>query len=156
MQYVTGDSRFVDPATMAQSIDEFNERLIEEGHSQGYNDYEQCERDYINDVQSGDYNSDYKRIQIDNAIKRINAQIAHMKPSADGRVMAPGEESQGMAMDTAPSGSESYRDYYIKEMAKRVRHADNGYEEDCPEPPREQERSMRRRHRTSVKRQNTG
>jgi hypothetical protein len=148
MQYVTGDSHYIEPAAMAQSIEDFNERLMEEGYTQNYDDYEQYERDYINDVQSGDYNSDYKRIQIDNAIKRINAQIAHMKPSADGRVLAPGEEAQGMSMDTAPSGSESYRDYYIREMAKRV------HKDADPEPPREQERSMRRRHRTSVKRQN--
>ncbi len=148
MQYVTGDSHYIEPEAMAQSIEDFNERLMEEGYTQSHGDYEQCERDYINDVQSGDYNSDYKRIQIDNAIKRINAQIAHMKPSVDGRVLAPGEEAQGMSMDTAPSGSESYRDYYIREMAKRV------HKDADPEPPREQERSMRRRHRTSVKRQN--
>ena len=148
MQYVTGDSHYIEPEAMAQSIEDFNERLMEEGYTQSHGDYEQCERDYINDVQSGDYNSVYKRIQIDNAIKRINAQIAHMKPSVDGRVLAPGEEAQGMSMDTAPSGSESYRDYYIREMAKRV------HKDADPEPPREQERSMRRRHRTSVKRQN--
>lgn len=148
MQYVTGDSHYIEPAAMAQSIEDFNERLMEEGYTRNHDDYEQCERDYINDVQSGDYNSDYKRIQIDNAIKRINAQIAHMKPSVDGRVLAPGEESQGMSMDTAPSGSESYRDYYIREMAKRV------HKDADPEPPREQERSMRRRHRTSARRQN--
>ena len=148
MQYVTGDSHYIEPEAMAQSIEDFNERLMEEGYTQSHGDYEQCERDYINDVQSGDYNSDYKRIQIDNAIKRINAQIAHMKPSVDGRVLAPCEEAQGMSMDTAPSGSESYRDYYIREMAKRV------HKDADPEPPREQERSMRRRHRTSVKRQN--
>ena len=148
MQYVTGDSHYIESSSVAQNIDEFNERLMDEGHSSRYDDYEQCERDYVNDVQSGDYSSDYKRIQIDNAIKRINAQIAHMKPSVDGRVLAPGEEAQGMSMDTAPSGSDSYRDYYIKEMAKRV------HKEEDFEPPREQERSMRRRHRTSVKRQN--
>ena len=148
MQYVTGDSHYIESSTVAQNIEEFNERLMDEGYSSNCNDYEQRERDYVNDVQSGDYNSDYKRIQIDNAIKRINAQIAHMKPSVDGRVLAPGEEAQGMSMDTAPSGSESYRDYYIKEMAKRV------HKDADPEPPREQERSMRRRHRTGVKRQN--
>lgn len=148
MQYVTGDSHYIESSTVAQTIEEFNERLMDEGYSSNCNDYEQRERDYVNDVQSGDYNSDYKRIQIDNAIKRINAQIAHMKPSVDGRVLAPGEEAQGMSLDTAPSGSDSYRDYYIKEMAKRV------HKEEDFEPQREQERSMRRRHRTGVKRQN--
>ena len=148
MQYVTGDSHYIESSTVAQNIEEFNERLMDEGYSSNCRDYEQRERDYVNDVQSGDYNSDYKRIQIDNAIKRINAQIAHMKPSVDGRVLAPGEEAQGMCLDTAPSGSDSYRDYYIKEMAKRV------HKEADFEPPREQESSMRRRHRTGVKHQN--
>ena len=145
-----GDSHYIETSQVAQSIEAFNAQLREEGHDSRTSQYEQRENSYVGDIQSGDYTSDYKRIQIDNAIKRINAQIAHMKPSVDGRVLAPGEEAQGMSMDTAPSGSDSYRDYYIKEMAKRV------HKEEDFEPPREQERSMRRRHRTSVKRQNIG
>lgn len=148
MQYVTGDSHYIESSTIAQNIDEFNERLMEEGYNQTACDYEQREMSYVNDVQSGDYNSDYKRIQIDNAIKRINAQIAHMKPSTDGRVMAPGEEARGMTMDTAPSGSDSYREFYMKEMSKRV------YKEEQPELPVKQEYPKQRRRRTHVKRQN--
>jgi hypothetical protein len=144
MLYVTGDSHYVESSMVAQNIDEFNERLMEEGYDQTATGYEQRERNYVKDVQSGDYNSDYKRIQIDNAIKRINAQIAHMKPSSDGRVLAPGEEAQGMSMDTAPSGSDSYREFYMKEMSKRVN------KDPMPEPPVENVCHKRRRHRSAT------
>lgn len=141
MQYLTGVSHYVEPAAMAQTIDAFNEQVRESGYDGHEDDYSQRESSYIEDVQSGDYTSDYKRIQIANAIERINAKIAHMKPSADGRVLAPGEDAQGMAMDTAPSGSEEYREYYIKEMVKRV--AKEPAEE---EPiPQVHPRTMRRR-----------
>ncbi len=142
MQYLTGDSHYVDPAVMAQTIDAFNEQIRESGYD-GYEDnYAQREASYVEDVQSGDYTSDYKRIQIANAIERINAKIAHMKPSVDGRVLAPGEDAQGMALDTAPSGSESYREYYIKEMAKRVGREPSEEEEPIPQV---HQRSLRRR-----------
>lgn len=120
MQYTTGDSHYVETSSVARDIDAFNEQIRESGYTGSERDYEEREADYIGDVQAGNYTSDYKRIQIANAIERINSKIAHMKPSVDGRVMAPGEEAQGMAMDMAPSGSESYRNYYIQEMAKRV------------------------------------
>jgi hypothetical protein len=144
MLYVTGDSHYIESSMVAQNIDEFNERLMEEGYDQTATGYEQRERSYVKDVQSGDYNSDYKRIQIDNAIKRINAQIAHMKPSSDGRVLAPGEEAQGMSMDTAPSGSDSYREFYMKEMSKRVN------KDPMPESPVENVCHKRRRHRSAT------
>ena len=142
MQYLTGDSHYVDPAVMAQTIDAFNEQIRESGYDGYEDDYAQRESSYVEDVQSGDYTSDYKRIQIANAIERINAKIAHMKPSIDGRVLAPGEDAQGMAMDTAPSGSEEYREYYIKEMAKRVAKEPSEDEEPIPQV---HQRSMRRR-----------
>ena len=150
MQYVTGDSHYVDPAMIAQNIEAFNEQVRESGYDGYEDDYSQREASYVGDVQSGDYTSDYKRIQIANAIERINAKIAHMKPSADGRVLAPGEEAQGMSMDTAPSGSDSYREYYIKEMAKRVVQEP---EEDEHQPELVHPRSMRRR-RSAKTRQN--
>lgn len=142
MQYVTGDSHYVDPSVMAQNIDAFNEQIREGGYDGYEDDYAQREASYVGDVQSGDYTSDYKRIQIANAIERINAKIAHMKPSVDGRVLAPGEEAQGFTMDTAPSGSDSYREYYIKEMAKRVVKEPEEADE-LPEPVHQ--RSIRRR-----------
>jgi hypothetical protein len=120
MQYVTGDSHYVDPSVIAHNIEAFNEQVRECGYDGYEDDYSQREANYVGDVQSGDYTSDYKRIQIANAIERINAKIAYMKPSADGRVLAPGEEAQGFTVDTAPSGSDAYREYYIKEMSKRV------------------------------------
>lgn len=140
MQYITGDSRYVDPSVMAQNIESFNEQVREGGYSGYEDDYSQREASYVGDVQSGDYTSDYKRIQIANAIERINAKIAHMKPSVDGRVLAPGEEAQEFAMDTAPSGSDSYREYYIKGMSKRV------IRDEVEEPPEPvQQRPMRRK-----------
>ena len=145
MQYVTGDSHYVDPAVMAQNIEAFNEQVREGGYEGYEDDYAQREASYVGDVQSGDYTSDYKRIQIANAIERINAKIAHMKPSVDGRVLAPGEDAQGMAMDMAPSGSESYREYYIKEMVKRVVKEPSSDEEPVPQV---HQRSMRRRRTT--------
>ena len=142
MQYVTGDSHYVDPSVMAQNIEAFNDQVRENGYDGYEDDYAQREANYVGDVQSGDYTSDYKRIQIANAIERINAKIAHMKPSVDGRVLAPGEEVQEFTMDTAPSGSESYREYYIKEMAKRVVKE----VEEVDEPPEPvHQRSLRRR-----------
>lgn len=120
MQYTSGDSHYIETSSVARDIDAFNEQIRESGYMGSERNYEEREADYIGDVQAGNYTSDYKRIQIANAIERINSKIAHMKPSIDGRVMAPGEEAQGMAMDMAPSGSESYRNYYIQEMAKRV------------------------------------
>lgn len=151
MQFVAGDSRYVDPSVMAQNIEAFNEQVRDSGYEGYEDDYSQREASYVGDVQSGDYTSDYKRIQIANAIERINAKIAHMKPSADGRVLAPGEEAQGMSMDTAPSGSDSYREYYIKEMSKRV--IKDPPEEDEQQPELVHQRSMRRR-RSAKTRQN--
>jgi hypothetical protein len=126
-----GDSHYIETSQVAQSIEAFNAQLREEGHDSRTSQYEQRENSYVGDIQSGDYTSDYKRIQIDNAIKRINKQISHMKPSSDGRVYAPDEDASGMAMDMAPSGSESYRSYYIKEMARRVIGDDPG-DDDTP------------------------
>ena len=153
MQYTSGDSHFIETSSVARSIDAFNEQVRETGCVNGADEYVSREMDYIEDVQRGDYSSDYKRIQIANAIERINAKIAHMKPSIDGRVCAPGEDALGMSVDAAPSGSEEYRDYYIREMAKRVNKEEvDGYADqyEAHEPPkRTQERCMRRRHRSS-------
>lgn len=156
MQYTVGDSHFVDPATIARSIEAFNEQIRETGYINDADEYVSKEMDYIEDVQNGDYNSDYKRIQIANAIERINAKISHMKPSIDGRIVAPEEEGHGMTIDGSPSGSDSYREYYIREMAKRVnREEDECYTntdaayEDSTHVRRSHERSIRRRHRPS-------
>lgn len=153
MQYTNGDSHFIEASSVARSIDAFNEQVRETGYVNGADEYVSKEMDYIEDVQRGDYSSDYKRIQIANAIERINAKIAHMKPSIDGRVYAPGEDATGMSMDVAPSGSDEYRDYYIREMAKRVNReeADGSADQYDPHEPskRTQERCMRRRHRSS-------
>lgn len=130
MQYSIGDSHYIETSQIAQNIEAFNAQLREEGHDNRASQYEQRESNYVGDIQSGDYTSDYKRIQIDNAIKRINKQISHMKLSSDGRVYAPDEDAAGMAMDMAPSGSDSYRTYYIKEMARRVIGDDSGDEEE--------------------------
>ena len=154
MQYTTGDSHYIETASIARDIEAFNEQVREQGYMGSDRSYEDREVDYIGDVQAGNYNSDYKRIQIANAIERINAKISHMKPSIDGRVIAPGEESQGMTIDSAPSGSDDYREYYIKEMARRVAREEPAgsfsIQEPCePDSNRFGERSMRRRHRRS-------
>ena len=159
MQFSTGDTHFVEPETMSRTIDTFNEQLQEEGHFSRAQTYEDNERNYVSDVQSGDYSSDYRKIQIAQAIERIQSKICHFKPSRDGQVLAPGEESQGMMVDGAPSGSESYRDYYFQEMQKRVsRNAPMEDEEYVENPSKIAEtcehggHSMRRRHRSSGRR----
>ena len=157
MQYTTGDSHYIETTSVAREIEAFNEQVRERGYRDSEQSYEDKEVDYIGDVQAGNYESDYKRIQIANAIERINAKISHMKPSVDGRVLAPGEDAQGMSIDSAPSGSDDYRDYYIREMAKRVARGepseDPVYQESIEGYPSESgsrrgsERSIRRRHR---------
>lgn len=156
MQFSTGDTHFVDPEEMSRTIDTFNEQLQEEGHFSRAQTYEDNERNYVSDVQSGDYSSDYRKIQIAQAIERIQSKICHFKPSQDGQVLAPGEESQGMMVDGAPSGSDSYRDYYFQEMQKRVsRNVPKEDEEYVPKMPETRDHgshSMRRRHRSSGRR----
>ena len=156
MQFTTGNTHFVEPETISKNIDSFNEQLQEEGHFSRASSYEDNEKSYVNDVQSGDYSSDYRRIQIAQAIERIQSKICHFKPSQDGRISAPGEDMQEMALETAPSGSDSYRDYYFQEMQKRVArntHMEQPQEEavKMPENDHNLGHSTRRRHRSGTR-----
>lgn len=119
------NGRIVQISDMEDKIDEFNQQLQNEELSEQYSSYDESRNKYISDINNGNYESNYRRIQLENALERIKRELEHLNRNTGQLSVNSNSDENTVADIYSINGGDDYKNYYISEQTRKAEERTN-------------------------------